>query len=371
MKIEINKLKPHPLNQKIYGYEDNSDLVEKIKASGWIKPILITPDNKILAGHRRVECCKQLGITEIECRIIDKDPVKLMEIMLLDNAYRVKTNIQLLREGEWYRDIEMKKAYQRQIQAEKIESEQHLMENFPQASWSSNGVKFPPLAEKGTTRDIVAEKIGMSGRSYEKGRKVMERIEQEDDPAMKWFFEETVNKSIDAAAKLVAEPDEVIQEVFERTVGDPKLVSGVIRELKQEEMTVNSPLPPGKYQIIYFDMTNRRTDNLLNTSIAQICEEDCVLFFWVKTHQLAHGMKICQQWGFRFATCLVWNKDVLNEVSENAEILLVYVKGSPKFIFDLHEGSEEKPIMVKERIEKGYPGWSKVEIFVGDGWEIW
>jgi len=33
MKIEIDKLQPHPLNQKIYGYEDNNELLEKIKSS--------------------------------------------------------------------------------------------------------------------------------------------------------------------------------------------------------------------------------------------------------------------------------------------------------------------------------------------------
>jgi len=82
-------------------------------------------------------------------------------------------------------------------------------------------------------------------------------------------------------------------------------------------------------------------------------------------------MKVCEQWGFRYATCLVWNCDVLNEVSENGEILLVYVKGSPKLIFDISKGSSQKPSMVKEIIEKGYPGWSKVEIFKENGWEIW
>jgi N6-adenosine-specific RNA methylase IME4 len=85
-------------------------------------------------------------------------------------------------------------------------------------------------------------------------------------------------------------------------------------------------------------------------------------------------MKLCDHWGFRYANCLVWNPDVLNEVSENGEILLVYVKGSPKLIFDTSKTSEQKPAMVKVIIEKGYPGWSKVEMFVGkeiEGWEVW
>ena len=121
-------------------------------------------------------------------------------------------------------------------------------------------------------------------------------------------------------------------------------------------------------------MTNKDVQNLTHTIITDICEDNCILFVWVKTHQLNHGMKLCDHWGFRYATCLVWNPDVLNEVSENGEILLVYVKGSPELIFDISIGSYEKPSMVKEIIKKGYPGWSKVEIFIGneiEGWDVW
>lgn len=76
----------------------------------------------------------------------------------------------------------------------------------------------------------------------------------------------------------------------------------------------------------------------------------------VKAHQLEGGMTICKHWGFRYATCLVWNKDDLFEVSDFGEILLVYIKGRPKMIFEYFEGSKEKPQMVKDYIENGYPG---------------
>ena len=139
-------------------------------------------------------------------------------------------------------------------------------------------------------------------------------------------------------------------------------------------MTEKGTSPPVKYKVIYFDMTNRHTDFLLKTTISHICEDDCILLFWVKNHQLESGMEICKYWGFRFSTCLVWNRDDLFEVSDFGEILLVYVKGSPNMIFKTFDGSKEKPRMVKDYIEKGYPGWSKVEIFVDqeiEGWEIW
>ena len=142
-------------------------------------------------------------------------------------------------------------------------------------------------------------------------------------------------------------------------------------------MKINNKMthfPPGKYGIILFDLTNRYTLNLIQTTISPISEDDSILFIWIKTSQLESGIELGNQWGFRYCNCLVWNRDVMNEVSEYGELLLVFVKGSPKTIFKTHEGSTEKPPSVKEIIKIGYPGWSKVEIFVGeeiDGWEIW
>ena len=69
--------------------------------------------------------------------------------------------------------------------------------------------------------------------------------------------------------------------------------------------------------------------------------------------------------------CVVWNRDEENELSDYGEICLVTVKGSPNFIFKHFPCGTEKPGLLKKVIDIGYPGWSKVEIFKGDGREIW
>ena len=229
MKVEINKLQPHPYNRLIYGYEENTELLERIKASGWIKPILITPNNIILSGHKRVDCCKTLYISEIECEMIEGDPVKYLEIMLSENQYRVKTTFQLLKESEIYRDLEKQKAYQRQKQAEKIDLDNDLQETFPEGRTS----------EKGQTRDIVAEKIGMSGRTYDKGRKVLKRIEAEEDPAIKEFLTAALNENVDATVKIIEKPYGTIREIKDRTYIDLKNLGKVVREIEQEESKKN------------------------------------------------------------------------------------------------------------------------------------
>jgi hypothetical protein len=54
IRVDPQTLKPHPRYRKIYGSdEDISQLVESIRASGWLRPLLITPKRTIVSGHRR------------------------------------------------------------------------------------------------------------------------------------------------------------------------------------------------------------------------------------------------------------------------------------------------------------------------------
>lgn len=49
---------------------DISDLMESISKFGLLNPVSITESRELLAGYRRLEACRALGMDEIECRII-------------------------------------------------------------------------------------------------------------------------------------------------------------------------------------------------------------------------------------------------------------------------------------------------------------
>lgn len=353
MKIEISKLTSHPLNSRIYGYTDCTDLVESIEKTGWIKPILITHNNTIISGHRRVEACIALNILEVDFEYAPDDYIKQLELFVGENCYREKNAIQKTREATVYLEIEKKKAYQRMIHSEEP------VESFPQASNDPNS---------GKTRDIVAEKVGMSGRSLDKALKVVEKMDTTYDDTFVEFFQATLNENIDAASKLVSKSDDIIKEVYDRTEGDPTKVSGVIRAIAREGVTDKIHLPSGKFQIILLDLTKWIHMIMLETTIAEICEPDCVLFTWVKPDQVDIGIEISKHWGFRYSSCMVWNRDTDYELSNFAEICLVTVKGSPKSILEHYPASKEKPSLLKDVINAGYRGWSKVEIFSEEGW---
>ncbi len=97
-------LTPHPLNASIYGEnEDVSPLVELIRESGWVKPLVVTIDYVIVSGHRRWKAVKQLGWETIPVEVREfPDSIAVVEALLLENASRDRTIEVRIREGlDW------------------------------------------------------------------------------------------------------------------------------------------------------------------------------------------------------------------------------------------------------------------------------
>ena len=69
MKIPINQLKTCPINSEIYRDSDVGDLVNSIGEVGLLQPIVVTPDNTIISGHRRFNAIQSLGWDEVEVEV--------------------------------------------------------------------------------------------------------------------------------------------------------------------------------------------------------------------------------------------------------------------------------------------------------------
>lgn len=52
---------------------DLTELAESIRQVGLLHPIVITSDNNLVAGQRRLEVLRALGYTDIPCRVIDPE----------------------------------------------------------------------------------------------------------------------------------------------------------------------------------------------------------------------------------------------------------------------------------------------------------
>lgn len=184
---------PHPRNVAIYGDEDVTELAERIKASNWIKPLVVTPGNVIISGHRRWRAAMLLNaaMVPVERRAFASETEEL-EALLLENASRDKTTVQRTREAEVWREIERARARLRQLAAQNNDTAKSVPVNLPE------------LGQKGDTRDKVADKIGMSGSTYERASKVVATADELAANGEKEEAERLLalcNKSVNAAHK--------------------------------------------------------------------------------------------------------------------------------------------------------------------------
>ena len=67
---------------------DVSDLEKSIKTVGLIAPLVISPDNVILAGARRYQALLNLGYTEATVTIIDRGPLEQELVSIDENLVR-------------------------------------------------------------------------------------------------------------------------------------------------------------------------------------------------------------------------------------------------------------------------------------------
>ena len=149
----------------------------------------------------------------------------------------------------------------------------------------------------GQVRDIIAKKAGVGGRTVDKFKK----IQAEADP-------ETVQALCDGTP----------------VKGKKLSIDKVYREIKKQEKrkTLSKmEFPKGKYRVIYADppwqYSDKRAENtggvedhyptmtisdLCDMPIADIADDNAVLFLWTTSPFLEDSFKIINSWGFSYQT---------------------------------------------------------------------
>ena len=133
---------------------DISSLAANIKELGLLSPIIINQNNKLLAGERRLTACKSLGWTEIPAiikEVTDAEQELLIEIA--ENVNRESfTREELINAG-----IELERI-------EKVKAEERMKAGV------NPGENFP----KGRATELVAKKLGMSYKQYEREKFILQ-----------------------------------------------------------------------------------------------------------------------------------------------------------------------------------------------------
>jgi 16S rRNA G966 N2-methylase RsmD len=239
--IAPQRLTPHPRQAAIYGEEDIMDLVEVVRVSGWIKPLVITQQDVIISGHRRhkVALALQWRAIPVERRAF-ASPLEEVTLLLLENRSREKTPEQRVREGREWEHIEALRARQRMSEAARAKLQG--CENF----------RTP---DRGRTIDHVAERVGFgSGRTYEKATKVVSTADQLSAQGKKAEAQTLLSilneHSVDAAAQLLKLDEEEQTAVLQKLAeGEQKKVKAALVEVRKEAMERQSQSAPSKPHI--------------------------------------------------------------------------------------------------------------------------
>ncbi len=194
------------------------------------------------------------------------------------------------------------------------------------------------------------------------------------------------------AQKLADIPNEAFAEVK----AGKKSRQKAVQELNVEEKRQAEPqeLPDNQFPVIYADppwryehsiSTSRDIENQYPTmTLEEICllpvqdiaTVDSVLFLWATSPKLSEAMKVMHDWGFKYITCAVWDKEVIGMgyyFRQQHELLLVGKHGSPptplpenrpsSVLKHRREKHSKKPDLVYDLIDAMYPAAQKVELF--------
>ena len=195
--IETEKVKPHPLNVKIYGDNGGPELIDSIRNKGILTPLLVTYDYRVISGHRRLSAAKRLQLKTVPVIVSDmKDELDIEEAIIVTNNQREKSGEQIGREYEHLKVIEAERAKKRQAE--------NALRNQPQNTQKSADSEI----SLGESRQLAAAKIGVSHDTAKKAAdivKTIDELEKNGDRSTAQDIRETLNhQSVNAAYKKAA-----------------------------------------------------------------------------------------------------------------------------------------------------------------------
>jgi N6-adenosine-specific RNA methylase IME4/ParB-like chromosome segregation protein Spo0J len=261
----------------------------------------------------------------------------------------------------------------------------------------------------GNTAEEIGKEYGLSEKTIRRDAefsaaidKVATEVGEEARRAILLGQANVPKKDIEVLIEVKQKAPEFIEPILNGEIE----ISKVVREIRRKDRIENTPtMPNGNYNVLYADPPWRydfgfdihgaadrhyhtmTIEELCELPIADLSEDNAVLFMWVTSPKLFDAKKVIDAWGFDYKTSFIWDKvkHVMGHYnSVRHEILLVCVRGSfPKQNNTLHDSvisiertdeHSEKPEYFRHLIEEMYPNSKKIELFARkrvDGWDAW
>ena len=189
-------------------------LADSIAAVGLLHPVVITYDFQLVAGYRRIQACKHLKWFDIPCtQTADlDDTLKQLQAERDENEHRkALTPSEAVALGKKLEELERPKAAERKREGQSRggKTTKQVAGKLPPTKETKNkkgAGKLPAPKNKGETRDKVAQAVGMSGRTYDKSKQVVEAAEEDPETYGPVADEMDATGKVDPAYRKIKQP---------------------------------------------------------------------------------------------------------------------------------------------------------------------
>jgi ParB-like chromosome segregation protein Spo0J len=151
--------------------EEFAELRTSIKTEGQHYPIIVNEDLEVLDGHHRFRVCNELGLEpDFEVRKFEDKLLEKKFVIEANLRRRHLNNFQLVELAVPLLEIEKELAKKRQAKGGKNGRDMQL-------GLASDDAEPEP---KSKATEVVAKKAGVSTRTFERGKKIIERASEDD-----------------------------------------------------------------------------------------------------------------------------------------------------------------------------------------------
>ncbi len=312
--IPTSSLKPHPKNIDIYGIEEiDVVLLDSIKQTGILTPLLVTSDHEILSGHRRWTHAKALGIEKLPCQVFESsDETEKIKLLLSSNIQRKKTESQYQKEADEWESI---------LKAENLQK---------QKDSGSLGAEFGSLGGRGNKRDEETPSANIGVRGYSNDNETRVKL-----PAQVGYNKgKTTFSKARTVYNAAKEGDETAKELMKKVDEGTITVNSAFNQLKQKQQEAEPKpeleFPEGKYRCLVidppwdvkkiirderpnqaeFDYKTMSDEDIEQLPIEDLADDNCHLYLWTTHKKLPIALKLAEKWGFKYQCLMTWVKNV-------------------------------------------------------------
>jgi N6-adenosine-specific RNA methylase IME4 len=337
---------------------DVRTLADSIAEVGLLHPVVVTPSDRLIAGQRRLEACRQLGWTDVPVTVVD----------LLQAA-----------RGEAHENFVRKDLLPSEIVALKraIEPLERRLARDRQGQRAAlchpATVAECQRAYPGDARDNIARYLGVGRTTIERAEAVVEAAEEE--PEEYGYLVEQMDRSgkVAGAHRRLT----VLKQAKELDAAPPELPTGPFQVVVAD--------PPWQYDTgSSLPYPTMAIDEIKAIPVRDIADENATLWLWTTNAHLPVAFDVVAAWGFEYKTLLTWVKDRMGTgewLRGQTEHCLLGARGKPVFLHENHTTVLEaarrehsrKPEEFYALVEATCPG-AKVELFCRqhrNGWQVY